>query len=483
MTEERQEKSRVLRILRETRDVHGGAGSLLEELKKAVERQTGTAQGVSVGQRSHLMNKSAARKLRDLNTTHATCLDAKAGSSIGMGHRDESIYEALDPLCLHDWQDVLDACSVDYFETGEAFVEVVRAEGDPSLVLGLNHLESAQVFVEVEEEDRSDEFHYVVEGETGGAQTVVMARFGDLVDMKQRLGGDAGEQVFQVRGGDSRRSAVGGTIANSEVIHLRQSTNRSRYYGFPDYLSATPSIELVQCMTQHEFDFYFNRGVPEFLLFLIGQNVSDNAWDEIKELIKASQGLGQSHKTGAIQIPGSPENIKVQIERLGLEEASDGRFERNSNTLAMQIATAHGVPPILANILLPGRIGAANEGPNALMLFQKRKLGQAQRRFSRVLARTLGDERTRLNSVEGSPSKVSAEAFLGTRHGRVDEDGMPVFSQPGNGFRTVLDGMTLGAMDTVARMREPMADTARNPEDGLLGGADDRRPGDPRRTR
>jgi len=151
---------------------------------------------------------------------------------------------------------------------------------------------------------------------------------------------------------------------------------------------------------------------------------------------------------------------------------------------------------MLANILLPGKIGAANEGPNALMIFQKRKLGQAQRNFSTILARTLGAKGVTFAQEEGGSKSLTAEQFLGktgkpkpnpmdpkSAMGTTDENGMPIFTQPGNGFKTVLDGMTLGAQDTLARMKEPLATSDRNPEDGLLGGADDRKPSDRKKTR
>jgi hypothetical protein len=59
---------------------------------------------------------------------------------------------------------------------------------------------------------------------------------------------------------------------------------------------------------------------------------------------------------------------------------------------------------------------------------------------------------------------------------------MPIHAQTGNGFKTILDGMTLGAMNTIASMREPLAGSGRNPADGLLSGASDRAPTDPLST-
>ena len=484
-------------------NIHGDGGMLFSMLKKAAKVSTEDAErgdtnaGVSVGKKSHMIDKLTARELRDFNATHAICIDAKVSSTVGLGHREQDIHETLDPLCRFSWQDTLDALAEDYFETGECYLEVVYGDSaDMGLITGLHHIESAGIHAEVEEEDSSNLFHYIVEGEQGGADTRVLAKFGDLSDLKARFGEtEDGEGDDELDGIDntpaneaifpSERSTVsvlGGSIVNSEVIHIRQATNRSRYYGYPDYMSAVPSIELVQCMTQHEFDFYFNRGVPEFMLFLLGKNIG-GCWAKIEALIKAGQGIGNSHKTGAVHIPGSPEEVQVQVEKLAMEDAANSGFTEKSGTLDMRIATAHGMPPQLANIALPGKMGAANEGPNAMLTFQMRKLGQAQKNFSRMFACTLGGD-VKFAQPTGAAKAIAADKWLAKGAKSMDENEMPQFVQPGNGFNTILDGMTLTGAQTMASMKDPMAaNGGRNPDEGKLEGARDRKAGDPKQTR
>jgi len=485
----------------DTPDLHGDGSMLFTVLKKAAklaaeEAQTGdTNAGVSVGKKSHLIEKLSARDLRDFNATHAICIDAKVSSTVGLGHREQDIHDTLDPLTRFSWQDTLDALANDYFETGEAFLEVVWDGPERGEITGLHHVESAGIHVEVEEEDSANLYHYIVEGETGGADTLVMAKWGDLKDLMERFGQLPQDEDGELEGIDnspandailasdrSTASALGGSIANSEIIHFRQATNRSRFYGYPDYMSAVPSIELVQCMTQHEFDFYFNRGVPEFLLFLLGKNIG-GCWSKIETMLKANQGIGNSHKAQGVHIPGNPEETTVQIEKLAMEDAGNSGFSEKSGTLDMRIATAHGMPPQLANIALPGKMGAANEGPNAMLTFQMRKLGQAQKNFSRVFSCTLGGDGVKFAQPEGASKSIAKDKWVAKGAKPMDDNGVPQFIQPGNGFATILDGMTLGAQNTMAGMAEPMAGSGRNPDDGLLEGARDRKPGDPRQTR
>jgi hypothetical protein len=485
------DESRVVDLGSRAPDPFSGedARTLLHLLKATLRPEGGTNTGTEVGVRTHLVNKEASRRMRDLNATHATCLDAKSSSSLGMGHREQEIYDALDPLCRFGWQDVLDAASEDFWGEGDGFVEVVW-DPERTRILAVNQLDGALVNVVVEQENNSEQIHYQVTGNVAVRETVAMAAWGDMLNLKARYEARGGmvRNGTAVGPGGFLAAPLGGRIVDSEVIHLRQPTARDVYQGYPDWMSATPFVELVQAMVRHEFDFHFNRGVPEILATFIGGQLKDDDWTAIKSIFSANQGIGNHRKTGAIRLTGSPEHVKVQIDKL-VEEGARDYFGEKVDSLAMLIATAHGVPPILANILLPGKIGASNEGPNALLLFQKRKLGQAQKRVSRLLASTLGSG-VELNSPDGAAKKLTADLFLGKRYegksemGQVDPDtGMPIFHEQGNGFRTVLDGMTLGAQDALARMKEPIAGSGRDPADGLLGGADDRKKSDPKRTR
>lgn len=493
------EVARQFVVARGSPDPFTAETSLLVELRKAV-RPASTNTGTITGARSHLIHKGNSRRLRELNPTHSICIDAKRASSMGMGHRDQAIHDTLDPLCRFSWQDVMNAAGEDDCGEGEGFIEVVWDEGR-TRVLALNHLDGEHVHVVVEQQNNSEQIHYQVTSDAATRETVAMAAWGDLLELKRRYAPGAGA----TEGGSVRNDLVGtrdgvlaaplgGRIVNSEVIHFRTPTARDPYCGYPDWVAATPAIELVQMMIRHEFDFHFNRGVPELIFTIIGGGLKEEDWDEIKAIFKANQGLGNSRKTMALHIPGSPDKVKVQVDKLAMESSQDDLSER-LDPLSMLIATAHGVPPLLANILLPGKIGAANEGPNALLLFQKRKLGQIQKSWSRTLAQTLGSG-VEFNQPDGTTKTLTAEQFLGSKYQKSevdpmtgqpgtpkDESGMPIYVEKGNGFQTVLDGMTLGAQQTMARMKEPIAGSGRSPEDGLLGGADDRKPSDPKKSR
>jgi hypothetical protein len=86
--------------------------------------------------------------------------------------------------------------------------------------------------------------------------------------------------------------------------------------------------------------------------------------------------------------------IKTELHKLAMDGIANGTYFRDmSETLATTIVSAHGVPPSLAGILIPGKMGASNESSNAMMVFQTLEIGPEQEHFETMLGSRLGDPR------------------------------------------------------------------------------------------
>ncbi len=85
------------------------------------------------------------------------------------------------------------------------------------------------------------------------------------------------------------------------------------------------------------------------------------------------------------------------------------------------------MPPLLAGIQVPGKLGAQNEMPNTMAAFQALVVGQDQQLWSRALGRTLG----------------SPEAGLGLAETDFD-------------FWTIMDEIDLAVLSTVGGMKESL---------------------------
>lgn len=342
--------------------------SWYEVLTKADDKVQASNQGVSLGRKEHPFDFRAVLNFKAANTHHSSCLETKRDATTGLGFTSDKVSKELNELCPLGvpFLDVLNQACDEYWQVGNGYIECVR-ETDDGPILGLHHLSASPTYVHLENE-RYD-YHYEIDSEVGASRK--FARFGDAAGLRERL-------------------KIPSNVKISEVIHFRRTSPLSRWYGIPDWMAAVPCIELCMAILQHNFDYFHNHGVPEFLALFLGAQLDENTWKEVKNNLQMHVGLGNAHKSLALNIPN--ESIKVQLEKLGAEE-QEAAFQAFLDTISLMIVSAHRVPPLLAGIQIPGKLGANNELPNALMAVQSLVIGQAQTYFKTVLGATLGNRK------------------------------------------------------------------------------------------
>lgn len=427
----------------------GMRGKALKQIfKLADEKAIESGQGVSLGRKQHPFDRSTVNKFQISNVHHSTCIKTKTSATVGIGFSGDEDEEGLtkvdrelNPLCENSFADVINDVGEDFWQCGEGGFEIVRvgADTDNPKIVGIHHIPCATMFRFLEN-SRYDSHFEIVTGE-GVSVSRRFARFGDLQEFKKRVskdGTDKNSIIFQQQ--DINEASI--KEVRSEVIILRNPTSLSRWYGFPDWLAATASIELVQCMLQERFDFYLNRGVPEFLLFITGQKLGDDDWKKIETAVKANIGLQNSHKSMAINLVNP--DIKIQLEKLAMEQKSDEGQVKLKENLALDVVSAHRVPPLLAGIQIPGKLGATNELPNAIMAFYILVIAPAQRIFEQTLGCTLGNKEK--------------------------NGGLPLIPKDFK-LKTIVEMMNLNLMATVGGMRENLQEAqagGRDLSEGLL---------------
>lgn len=421
--------------------------SAMEFLSKAAPTSgAGTSkQGAGLGRKPHPFDFAATTSFKNFNAHHSACIETKKASIGGLGFFDETentsevepgqeekpkkkklskAEKALNPLCDISIQDVFGDIIEDYVQTGNGFLEVVRdAPRQGATIIGLHHVPAPSVYVHIE--DRKYRRHFEVVNSDNDASALFggahqFAAFGDLE-------------------GFLRRNPRAVKDETSEIIHYRKPTSLSRWYGMPNWLAAVAAIELVQCLYQYKYDFYLNRGVPEFLLFLLGGDAGEKNMEALENLLQAHIGHGQSHKSGIFNIKQA--DLEVQLEKLGLDSGQgDDGFSEQSEVLALNVVTAHQVPPLLAGIQIPGKLGATNEMVNAMMAFQTLTVGPDQKTISTINDNTLGNE--------------------------LYNEGIDL--EPGDfQFKTILDEIDVQKADTAGRMKEEAAGSKRDLSEGL----------------
>lgn len=342
------------------------------------------------------------------------------------------VSRVLDPFCRTTFQDVLIKMEYDRANKGVGFIEVTY--NDDGSIAGLHHVPANATYVVVDDEEGN--FHYEVTGlSNGGPWSRVFAAFGDRDNLLGRAGKNQGyvsgisgtirleQSLTARRRGRPPKSRAKPQDTLSEIIQFDLPSPIDRFYGYPEWIASTIRVELAQCLHRHTFDFFLNRGVPEYILAVTGAKIKAKDWEALETKMKSTIGLGNQHKSMQINIPDV--GAKVELLKLALEGKTDGLFHELDDALALGIVSAHGVPPLLAGILIPGKLGATNELPNALMAFQALKIGPRQEQIETTLQNTIGP-------------------LVG-----LDEKELKL--------RTILEVIDVKNADTVGRMRTPLA--------------------------
>ena len=254
-------------------DTESDNSSMLTRLIK----EEPSKQSIKLGRQDHPFDMSQVKSFLTGNEHHSACIYAKVASTTGLGFVDgeeevevkpadpitgtpakmrkqfveAAADKALNELCSISFADVLHDVTEDFWQTGNGYFEVIRS-GIGGEIVGLHHLPAQKPFIFVE--DANYNFHYEIVGDEGSSTVRRFARFGDGKNFLERASGDTID--FQLPDDQPDDSIT-------EVIHIRQPTSLSRWYGFPRWLSRVPPIELAQMLMQWKYAFFLNRGVPE----------------------------------------------------------------------------------------------------------------------------------------------------------------------------------------------------------------------------
>ncbi len=448
-------KTRSCRVGSETQattPLFAGKGSILNLLRDSEGKQESSNAQPSTGSAITLrppVNIRECINLKDWSPHHASCITTRKNCMVGLGFMsDEDLEEeggvdkqggtvaqaatlltgapyiksqvdtVLDPLTLFGFSNELTTWVENYLDTGTAYLEVAR-KGDDIRYVGVLPTDSVRII------KQGTEIYFRVT--EVGSNTKYFCRFG--MDNK--------EWLFSK--GPYKDTTTMERDDISEIIMLSKPSNRCRYYGYPDWIAAAIDIDLLKKAKQYKADFYNNRGVLDFILTVTGTSVGDTEWATITDRISQSAEDGQKFKNLALNF--SQEGAKLQIDKLAADMATEEQFSKDNEVFSQNIVSAHGVPPPLANILIPGKLGASNEFVNSISSFQLLRIGPDQRIVQKTLANTLG------NPELNGGLDLEPDDFR---------------------LRTITSQLNLQAFDTIGRMREEATDSGdRDLEEGV----------------
>ena len=390
------------------------------------------------------------RTLKDISPHHASCIQSKKNSMVGLGFVSEGddveqgrndtgtstaeaedkiislltgesfveskVDKVLDPFTIDGFANELNRVTEDFLDGGTGYLEVVRNGGN--FIIGLNWIPYENVSVKiVKDSEFKSRIVYECTNQQGGLLGGVTKRICSMFGLSNR------QWVYDTfyTGTQQTKEQV------SEIIAFKSPSNMSRWYGYPDWLSASSFVTLLALSLQYKSDFYTNRGVLAYVLSIAG-NVDSAAWKKIESMVQGSVGGGNNFRNLAVNVS---KDSKVQLDKLASSDKTELQFAKDTEVYSQNIVSAHRVPPVLANILIPGKLGASNEAVQSLITFQLLNIGPKQNIFQQTLGRTLGGD-----EENGGIKELQPEDFR---------------------LRKITSQFDIQGLDTVGRMREEAA--------------------------
>lgn len=175
----------------------------------------------------------------------------------------------------------------------------------------------------------------------------------------------------------------------NEIIHFKQYSPLNTFYGVPDILSAITSLQGDQLAAQYNIDYFGNKAVPRYVVWLKGAKLSADAEDKMFRFLQT--GLkGQNHRTLYIPLPGDTDTNKVEFKMEPIENGvQEGSFERYRKQNRDDILIAHQVPL--------SKIGGGDSGAIAAALAQDRTFKEqvarpAQRQLEKMINKVIREK-------------------------------------------------------------------------------------------
>ena len=168
----------------------------------------------------------------------------------------------------------------------------------------------------------------------------------------------------------------------NEIIHFKSYSPLNTFYGVPDIMSAITSLQGDQLAAQYNIDYFGNKAVPRYVVWLKGAKLSADAEDKMFRFLQT--GLkGQNHRTLYIPLPGDKDDNKVEFKMEAIESGvQEGSFEKYRKQNRDDILIAHQVPL--------SKIGGGDSGAIAAALAQDRTFKEqvarpAQRQLEKMI--------------------------------------------------------------------------------------------------
>ena len=172
------------------------------------------------------------------------------------------------------------------------------------------------------------------------------------------------------------------------IYHIMNINPLSKYYGYPTWINALESLRLDKSVKIFFASFFENGAIPDLILALEGADFTPDVKNKIRDALKTTKGVQNSHKTLVLGLPFDNAHLNVQTVTSPIA-AMD--FSKIGNPSRDEIIAAHGVPPRLLNIIPAGQLGGEGDGDAQLEMFYRITVDPEQKFLEEKINKLLRD--------------------------------------------------------------------------------------------
>lgn len=286
-----------------------------------------------------------------------TTADGKKKAAAKLTRFKRALVAWLDDINPEDtFQEVLEKVWVDYEATGNGYIEIGRT--DTGEIEYIGHIPSTTVRV------RTAKDGYV---QLVGKDVMFFKNFGD----------------------EDSHNPIGNDMSPNEVIHIKNYTPNSGYYGAPDIIAAMTAVAGNEFSAQYNLDYFEHRAVPRYVITVKNATLSPAAEAKVTEFFATSV-KGQNHRSLYVPLPKStgdkdPE-FKMEPVEASVQEASFDKYDtRNTNYILM----AHRVPLTKVGLAAGVSLAVARDADKT---FKEQVTGPRQRNLEKRLNRIIAEK-------------------------------------------------------------------------------------------
>lgn len=333
-----------------------------------------------------LYSLEALAQLMEMNTYHMRAVKTKARDVAGLGwdlipkenvenpsqeqkQKAINFFENCNPRVTIG--EIFAMVMIDHEAIGNGYFEIIRDEKGEEII-GIEHIPAHTM------RSHKDMIRYV---QKRGNQKAWFKRFGFEKDVHVETG-----EIFE-------KGTLDIKVRANEVIHLKNYTPRSDYYGIPDIVSALPAILGDKEIKEYNISFFENHAIPAYAVTVTGADLDEKTEQQIKRFFQKE--VKKSNHSTLVLTAKFPDDsygdnrppIKFEFHKLNTEikEASFRMFRQDNRD---EILSAHGVPPYRAGITVEGQLGGSTAAESTEIYKQsvvKQKQEMLESRINRFI--------------------------------------------------------------------------------------------------